>query len=186
MPYRTKTYIAGEWEGDNAAINQIFKWNEGDRWSLHFVDAHSYKQSYDTSMPCSIKASLSDRLSRSKTFILVVGNHTKTVRKGSCEYQNCGRKIYDYLSLSPGYKCSIVGKVYSTESFINYECRLAYEAWKNGLMKIVVLYNSATINKSKCPEILRDVGTHSEMKTYNIYFGIYQYDYYKVKKAIEG
>ena len=92
MPYRTRTYIAGEWDGDSDAINQIYHWNEGDKWSLHFVDAHGFRQCYDTSMPCTIKASLSDRMSRSKIFVLIVGNSTDSTRKGSCTYHNCGNK----------------------------------------------------------------------------------------------
>ena len=27
---RTKTYIAGEWDGDIDAIDQLYKWNEGE------------------------------------------------------------------------------------------------------------------------------------------------------------
>lgn len=27
MTYRTKTYIAGEWDGDSDAIEQLYKWN---------------------------------------------------------------------------------------------------------------------------------------------------------------
>lgn len=36
MAYRTRTYITGEWDGDSDAIDQIYKWNEGDKWNLHF------------------------------------------------------------------------------------------------------------------------------------------------------
>lgn len=183
MTYRTRTYIAGEWDGDNDAISQLHRWNDGDKWSLHFVDAHKFKQCYDSSMPCTIKTDLRDRMNRSKTFVLIVGNNTNSTRKGSCEYKVCNNKMYNY-SLGQ-YLCQVSGKVYSTESFINYECRLAYEAYLRGEMKIVVLYNAATVNKSKCPEILRKIGTHKEMKSYNIYKGGYVYDYYKVKDAIE-
>jgi len=183
MPYRTRTYIAGEWDGDSDAIEQLYRWNEGDKWNLHFVDSHGYRQCYDSSMPCTIKNSLSERMSRSKTYVLVVGNNTKTTRKGSCFYHNCGNKWYNYFLGQ--YTCQVVGKTYSTESFIDYECRLAYNAWRNGLMKIVVLYNAASKDKSKCPDILRSIGTHAEMKSFNAYYGRYMYDYQKVRKAIE-
>lgn len=183
MAYRTRTYIAGEWDGDSDAIEQLYKWNEGDRWKLHFVDAHGFKQCYDSSMPCSIKSSLSDRMGRSKTFVLVVGNSTKTVRKGSCSYYYCSNKR-QYLS--GGYYCTVAGKTYSTESYIDYECRLAYNAYRNNEMKIVVLYNAASVDKSKCPEILKNVGTHVAMKSYNYVWQSYRYDYNKVKQAIEG
>ena len=52
-------------------------------------------------------------------------------------------------------------------------------------MKIVVLYNAASVDKSKCPDILKNVGTHKEMKSYNTIWGRYMYDYNKVKQAIE-
>ena len=47
-------------------------------------------------------------------------------------------------------------------------------------MKIVVLYNSSIEEKWKCPEILRNRGTHVAMKDR---FG--KYDYYAVKEALE-
>lgn len=53
-------------------------------------------------------------------------------------------------------------------------------------MKIVVLYNAASVDKSKCPDILKNIGTHVAMKSYNYTWGRYMYDYNKVKQAIEG
>ena len=183
MAYRTKTYIAGEWDGDSNAIEQLYTWNAGDKWSLHFVDAHSYKQCYDSSMPCTIKSSLLERLNRSKTFVLVVGNNTTSARKGSCVYHECGNKWYS--SALGQYLCLVTGKSYSTESFIEYECRMAYQAWRRNEMRIVVLYNAAILDKSKCPEVLRRIGTHEAMKSYNPAWGRCMYDYQKVKNAIE-
>lgn len=185
MTYRTKTYIAGEWEGDSDAIEQLYNWNDGDKWALHFKDVHEIKQCYDSSMPCTIKDSLSTRIKASKIFILVVGNNTAMARKGSCSYKDCGNKKWYY---NKGYVCNVIGKTYSTESFIDYECRKAYDAYLNGKMKIVVLYNSDSIDKSKCPEILRNIGTHQSMKSYNYIFGkyIYIYDYQKIRSAIEN
>ena len=180
MPYRTKTYIAGDWTGDSAAIQQLYRWNEGDKWSLHFVDAHSYSQCYDSSMPCTIKSSLRERMNRSKTFVLVVGNKTASTRKGACLYYNCSNArrsmVYD------GFTCMVWGKAYSTQSFIDYECELAYKAYLKGEMKIVVLYNSTIVRKSRCPAILRNVGKHVAMKSFN-YFSIW--DYATVRKVIE-
>jgi hypothetical protein len=184
MLYRTKTYIAGEWDGDSDAINQLYKWNEGDKWALHFKDAHEMKQCYDSSMPCTIKDSLSTRMNASKIFILVVGGNTATARKGSCVYMDCKNKIWD--SFYGRYVCNVIGKTYSTESFIDYECRKAYDAYLNGKMKIVVLYNSANIHKNKCLEILRHIGTHLSMKSYNYILDRYTYDYQKIRSAIEN
>lgn len=183
MAYRTKTYLAGDWTGDADAINQLYTWNEGDKWKLHFVDAHKQRQCYDTSMPCTIKYSLSTRMNSSKVFVLIVGNNTALTRKGSCAYKVCANRTYNYFAGE--YQCSVIGKTYSTESFIDYECRLAKKAYEQGMMKIVVLYNAATIDKSKCPEILKNIGTHVAMKSRSFYTNQIIYDYQRVREAIE-
>ena len=59
-------------------------------------------------------------------------------------------------------------------------------AWLHDNVKIVVLYNAASVNKSKCPIILKGIGKHVEMKSYNLNTGKYEYDYQKVRAAIEG
>ena len=58
MAYRNKTYIAGDWDDDYDAVEQIYKWKASNKWSLDFHDAHAMKQARDTSLPCSIKKSL--------------------------------------------------------------------------------------------------------------------------------
>ena len=52
-------------------------------------------------------------------------------------------------------------------------------------VKIVVLYNAASVNKNKCPDILKNIGVHVAMKSYNVYRDKYLYDYEQVRKAIE-
>ena len=85
MVYRTKTYIAADWDGDKNAVEQLYKWKNSNYWSLNFHDAHDLTQARDSSLNCSIKTSLAKRLDGSKTFVLIVGNNTKTVRRGSCQ-----------------------------------------------------------------------------------------------------
>lgn len=182
--YRTKTYLAGDWTGDSDAIQQIMTWNDGNKWGLHFVDVHKYAQCYDTSMPCTIKDSLRDRMNVSKKFVLIVGDSTKTTRKGSCAYKDCGNKMYDFWYNT--YTCKVIGKTYNTQSFIEYECELAHKAWLRGELEIIVLYNAASVNTSKCPDILHGVGKHESMKSWNPIWNKYTFDYQRVKKAIEG
>ena len=38
--YRTRTYIAADWDGDIDAVNALHNWNNGKKWSLSFTDAH--------------------------------------------------------------------------------------------------------------------------------------------------
>ena len=55
MAYRTKTYIAADWDDDHDAAERLHEWNESDYWGLSFTDAHDLQQSRDTSLFCSIK-----------------------------------------------------------------------------------------------------------------------------------
>ena len=66
--YRTKTDLAGAWDEDHDAIEQLYKWNENDFYSFEFKNVHDYTQSRDSSLACSIKGSLSDRMDRCKMF----------------------------------------------------------------------------------------------------------------------
>jgi uncharacterized protein (UPF0179 family) len=163
MAYRTKTYLAGAWTEDNDAFTQLYAWKNGNRWNLDFHDAHEVTQARDSSQYCSIKKSLAQRIDVSKTFILVVSTSTKSRRAGECNYcfknNECGNS--------------------SNKSFIEFECDKAARDYTKGEIKqIVVLYNASSVDKSKCPYVLKDIGIHKEMKTFAIF------DYNKVKTAL--
>ena len=146
MPYRTKTYIAGDWTGDENLISNLKFWNESSRWSLSYSDAHELTQARDTSLPCSIKKSLKERLDASKTFVLAVGEHTESLTKGGCRH--CGS-----YSIIGG--CHRSGTV-DHRSFIEYEC----EYTVRHRLKIVVLYNGCKVMRDRCPEAIRHEGLH--------------------------
>lgn len=171
MTYRTKTYIAAEWEGENDAIEQLKKWNNSNFWSLHFTDAHDLTQARDSSLNCSIKSSLKKRLNSSKTFVLIVGQNTINVRSGSCAY--CKEYNIQEKYCKRGYAVDL-------KSYIAYKCHTAV---KDGL-KIIVLYNAAKVNKNKCPECLKTIGKHIAMK--NIKNGKHEWDYQSVKDAFDN
>lgn len=172
MTYRTKTYIAGDWTGDADLINQLYKWNNSEYWTLHFIDAHDLTQARDSSLPCTIKSSLAERLNASKTFVLVIGAHTNSLTKGSC--QHC--RSYDYF-----FRSCLRRHPVDYRSFVQYECE---KAVRDGL-RIVVIYNYASVLRDKCPEVIRYKGTHI-----NGYYkgadGGYHWEYTKIKNAIMG
>lgn len=170
MTYRTRTYIAADWSGDKDAVEQLYKWNDG-YWSLSFTNAHDLTQSSDYSLNCSIKSSLKKRMDASKTFILIVGNKTNFVTAGSCRY--CSS--YNSWMSSCARRHSI-----DYRSYIKYECDKAVESG----IKIVVLYNSTTISRSKCPEAVRYKGTHVAMKCSKN--GNFCWDYNAVKNALRN
>ncbi len=170
MTYRTKTYIAGDWSEDQDAIDQLYKWKNGNQWGLTFVDAHEITSARDSSLNCSIKASLKTRLDVSKRFVLIVGTKTAVLRSGSCSL------CISYNSHN--YSCA-KGKSVDYRSYIDYECDTA----KRDISNIVVLYNSTRVNKSLCPEELRQVGVHIPMVFSKN--GEYYWDYSAVKIALE-
>lgn len=173
MAYRTKTYIAADWTGDKNAVDKLYEWNDSEYWSLSFTDAHELTQARDDSLNCSIKASLKTRLDSSKTFVLIVGVNTKTVRSGSCQYCD------SYYSHT--YSCAR-GHSVDYRSYIEYECDKAVEAYNDGSMNIVVLYNAASVDKTKCPEAVKNIGTHAKMQ--KIVDGKRYWDYQSVKTAM--
>lgn len=169
MANRTKTYIAADWSGDKDAVDQLYKWNESNFWSLSFNDAHELTQARDGSLNCSIKSSLGVRFDASKTFVLIIGSSTKSLRSGSCHY--CGSYNSWTGSCARGYSVDY-------RSYIEHECD---KAIRDGL-KIVVLYKSATVDKSKCPDAIKNLGTHAAMWFYKD--GNYYWNYQAVKDAI--
>lgn len=66
-------------------------------------------------------------------------------------------------------------------SFIRYECDKAIEAG----IKIIVLYNSTRVDKSKCPDAVKYVGTHTAM-VYRGIDGRLYWDYQAVKNAFDS
>lgn len=172
MIYRTKTYIAGDWTGDQDLIGKLYEWNNSDHWALDFHDAHELTQARDASLPCTIKKSLAQRLNASKIFVLVVGCHTNTITKGGCQFCSAYNAY--------GHYCTH-GSNADFRSFIQYECEKAVR----DDLQIVVLYNSYKINRANCPSVLRNKGIH-----------LYAYDcntdwkkiwrYQEIKRAMMG
>ena len=169
MAYRTKTYIAGDWTGDKNAIDQLHTWNDSKHWGVTFNDAHDITQANDGILNCSIKSSLATRMDVSKTFVLIVGSGTKTRRAGEC----------NYCSYYGNGKCS-KGHSVSNKSFIEYECD---KAVRDGL-KVIVLYNAAKIEKGKCIDMVKDIGTHVAMQY--IENGERYWAYQSVKAAFDA
>lgn len=170
MTYRTRTYIASDWTGDKDLIDKLYEWNNSCRWVLHFIDAHELTQARDTSLFCNVKKSLAERLNVSKTFVLIVGDKTRSLTKGSCQY--CDSYDSYHHNCHRGYSVDF-------RSYIDYECE---KAKKDGL-KIVVIYNSTVIDRSKCPEAVRLHGKHVR----GIYYGTdgkQYWNYNEIKNAI--
>lgn len=168
MNYRTRIYIAADWDNDIDAVDQLRYWNDNQYWSLSFGDAHELSKCRDDDTNnCIIKKNCSQNLDHSKGFVLIIGNKTKDLRAGYCMY--C--KKYDYCS--DRYKYN--------KSYVEFECDYAIRH----NLPIIVLYNSATVNKNKCIDSVVDIAEcHVPMKRINKY-GKYEWDYQSVKSAFD-
>lgn len=174
---RTKTYIAGDWTGDSDLINKLEEWNKSENLDLSFVNVHEVTQSSDSSLKCSIKRSLRQRISISKTFVLIVGKSTKGLRSGAC--YNCE----SYVSSVYGPFCSKKHTI-DNRSFVDFECEMALKDYNDGKLKnIVVIYNGLTSpDYSRCPQKLRNVGLHIGSDI--LENGDYKWAYTRIKNAI--
>ena len=140
---RTKTYIAADWDNDKDGVDTLkYLLKKNNYYDFH--DAHDAQQSRDTSLYCSVKKSLSERLDMSRIFILIVGDKTNKLTKGCC--YNCSN--YNRCSNSK-----------SNKRYIEFECDKA----ANDGLTIFVLYKDTKINKEKCVESVRNIGYHLPM-----------------------
>ncbi|MCQ2050170.1 MAG: molecular chaperone Tir, partial [Candidatus Saccharibacteria bacterium] len=128
MVYRTKTYIAGDWTGDKDLIDKLDEWNNNDHLALSFVNVHEVIQSSDSTLNCNIKRSLRKRLKITKTFVLIVGEKTCSLRSGACYF--CGH----YNSGGGWYNCYSGGTI-DNRSYIQYECEMALKDYNAGELK---------------------------------------------------
>lgn len=181
MVYRTKTYLAGDWTGDSDLINKLKEWNINQRLQLHFVNVHEVTQSSDSSLNCSIKRSLRKRLNISKTFVLIVGEKTLSLKSGACYLCRYYNRSSLWYSTNP--YCTNGGYV-DNRNYVQYECEMALKDYTDGKLKnIVVIYNGLLFpDYSRCPNILRNVGTHIGSDV--IENGVRKWAYSRIKDVI--
>lgn len=81
MPYRNKTYICFDGDEDMRYYRLMTAWKANDNSSFNFHDAHDLNTARDTSQEDSIKRQLRKRFENSKTFVVLIGEKTKNLRK---------------------------------------------------------------------------------------------------------
>lgn len=170
MNERTKTYIAADWVGDKDAVDKLYEWSSDLELALSFIDPRDLIQEGDGILnSCTIRDSMSDRLDTAKAFVLIVGNNTKSLSAGSCHF--CG-------NFSGWSNTCTLGRGISIRGYIEHECKKAVH---DGL-RIVVLYNATSVDKSKCPDVVKDIGTHEAMRCGKD--GEDRWDYQAVREAL--
>jgi len=87
MAYRNKTYVAFDGDNDIQYYYLMKAWKQNDNTNFNFYDAHDINNARDTSSEETIKRRLRERMVNSKVFVLLVGNHTKNLRKPFVRYE---------------------------------------------------------------------------------------------------
>jgi len=81
MSYRNKTYVAFDADNDIKYYRIMTAWKENDNIDFDFHNAHDLNNLMNTSSEETIKRKLRERLNNTKSFILLVGEHTKNLTK---------------------------------------------------------------------------------------------------------
>lgn len=152
------TYIAADWEHDKDVVDLLYNWNKSRSSPINFKDAHDITQARDESLNCSIKASLYKRLKCSNKFILIVGEHTKLLQAGKCNYCD---------SYNPRNEHCARGHSMANKSFIDFECCKAVELG----LDVLVIYKSNRVNIELCPDILTFNAFATHIPLYKTSFG---------------
>jgi hypothetical protein len=87
MAYRNKTYVAFDGDSDIRYYHLMKAWKQNDNTDFNFYDAHDLNNALDTSTEETIKRRLRERMENSKVFVLLVGEHTKNLRKPFVRYE---------------------------------------------------------------------------------------------------
>ena len=81
MSYRNKTYVCFDGDEDIRYYRMMTAWKANDNLPFDFHDAHDLNTARDSSQEESIKRQLRVRFENSKTFIVLIGQKTKSLRK---------------------------------------------------------------------------------------------------------
>lgn len=81
MAYRNKVYVAFDGDEDINHYRLLTAWAANTNDDFELNNAHDLNKSYDDSQEETIKRHLRRRFNNSKLFILLVGEHTKNLRK---------------------------------------------------------------------------------------------------------
>ena len=81
MAYRNKVFVSFDGDNDMHYYRLMRAWKQSDNTQFDFYDAHELCQSRDSSLEETIKRSLRNRLVNSKTFVLLIGEHTRYLFK---------------------------------------------------------------------------------------------------------
>jgi len=81
LPYRNKVFVSFDGDNDIHYYRLMKAWKQNDRTPFNFIDAHDINNALDNSLETTIKQRLVERLSNSKIFVSLIGEHTRYLYK---------------------------------------------------------------------------------------------------------
>ena len=150
MNTQIKIHIAADWEQDLSVVNQIEKWNQTQGGKYLISRDLDLLDDMEGEWFCFIKTNLKQAIQESDIFLLIVGEDTISVKEGSCSL------CENYRAFSGN--CAH-GRITDKKGFLEFQCAVAKELNK----KIVVLYTMDFVDKSKCLQVIREIGQHMTM-----------------------
>jgi hypothetical protein len=139
-----------DFKEDIDAFEKLESWYNLQFSNFDFINGHDLQDTKEKAPKCEIKRKLQERIKDADTFILIVGENTKNITDGACIF--C-KNYNEYLI-----NCAKGNKL-DYKSYIDCECNTAK------IMKLdtFVLYKSSDTPKNKCPNVLKNHGTHIPM-----------------------
>lgn len=144
-----RMFIAGDLAHDKDAMKQLYKWKIDKKWKIEFQDEDEIYYA-ERCRFCDTRKAMRRCLMESQVFVLIVGRHTLEDTRGSCP--TCPSYNH-YLKSCKRFRTE------DNRTFIQMGCDIAIRGEK----KVIVLYKDTRVDKTKCPEALRDVGAHVAM-----------------------
>ena len=151
MNTQMQMFITADWEQDQSVVTQIEQWNQKQGEKYLISKDLELLEDMEGEWFCFAKACLRQAIQETDIFLFVVGEDTLSVKEGCCPF------CENYRSFSGN--CAH-GRITDKRGFLEFQCAVAKELHK----KIIVLYHMDFVDKSKCPQLIREIGQHIAMQ----------------------
>ena len=137
--YRTKTYIAADWDNDKDVLEVFEDWKENNNLSFDYRDAHELIVSRDSSLKCSIKKSIREKIKASKKFVLIVGEKTKNLTNGSCHLCDKYIRLWKEICIK-NYNVDSIAFIQNNYFYVIFNSHFTFIFYIASKINIIILY----------------------------------------------
>ena len=199
-----QVYISADYDeanGDRNVIEQLYTWNDSERYKVVFTDTAQVKSGSVSDDPdcriCELKKEFNKQINASSVVIFIVGDKTasraagRACERNSKQYADCYCTPYK-ANAAGSQQCKVmftvsvgenedVGSI-NTYSYLEHEFRQA--AKRKNKDQIVILYNSTRKESTWLPDYMSDFADQAVQFWYKDENGNYKGDYEYIKKIL--